>query len=95
MHHSSVRDQECNLKHPSSVDLISTNKTNKLPSFIDRCICLQCAFPFVLSGSTPHDLKAKNCKKPPHRKFQYWVLVLETQVLVLNNSSSSFSFFIF
>jgi hypothetical protein len=33
------RDQEHNLKHPDSVDLISTkqNKTNKLPSFIDRC----------------------------------------------------------
>jgi len=32
------RDQECDLKHPGSVDLISTqqNKTNKLPSFIDR-----------------------------------------------------------
>jgi len=30
------RDQECNLKHPGLVDLISTNKTNKLPSFIDR-----------------------------------------------------------
>jgi hypothetical protein len=31
------RDQECNLKHPSSVDLISTNKTkqNKLPCFIE------------------------------------------------------------
>jgi len=46
MHPSSSRafqrDQERNLKHPSSVDLISTkqNKTkqNKLPSFIDRCI---------------------------------------------------------
>ncbi len=41
MHPSSSRafqrDQECNLKHPSSVDLISTNKTNKLPSFIDKC----------------------------------------------------------
>jgi hypothetical protein len=48
-----------------------------------------------LPSSTPHDLKAKKCKKPPHRKFQYWVLVLETQVLVLKNSGSSFLFFIF
>jgi hypothetical protein len=33
------RDQERDLKHPDSVDLIGTkqNKTNKLPSFIDRC----------------------------------------------------------
>jgi hypothetical protein len=31
------RDQEHDLKHPSLVDLISTNKTktNKLPSFMD------------------------------------------------------------
>jgi hypothetical protein len=43
MHPSSLRafqrDQELDLKHPSLVDLISTNKTkqtNKLPSFIDR-----------------------------------------------------------
>jgi hypothetical protein len=37
MHPSSSRafqrDQECDLKHPGSVDLTSTNK---LPSFIDR-----------------------------------------------------------
>ncbi len=32
------RDQECNLKHPSSMDIISTNKTNKLPSCIDRLV---------------------------------------------------------
>ncbi len=32
------RDQECNLKHPCSVDLISSNKTNKLPPFIDRLV---------------------------------------------------------
>jgi hypothetical protein len=32
------RDQERDLKHPGSVDLISTNKINKLPSFIDRYI---------------------------------------------------------
>jgi hypothetical protein len=35
------RNEECDLKHPSSVDVISTNKTkqtNKLPSFIDRCV---------------------------------------------------------
>jgi hypothetical protein len=42
MHPSSSRafqrDQERDLKHPGSVDLISTNKTNKLPSFIDRCV---------------------------------------------------------
>ncbi len=44
MHPSSWRafriDQECDLKHPSSVDLIryKTKQTNKLPSFIDRCI---------------------------------------------------------
>jgi len=33
------RDQEHDLKHPGSVDLISTkqNKTNKLSCFIDRC----------------------------------------------------------
>jgi len=43
MHPSSSRafqrDQERDLKHPGSVDLISTNKTkqNKQPSFIDRC----------------------------------------------------------
>ncbi len=42
MHPSSSRafqrDQECDLKHPGSMDLISTkqNKTNKLPCFIDR-----------------------------------------------------------
>jgi len=30
------RDQERDLKDPGLVDLISTNKTNKLPSFIDR-----------------------------------------------------------
>jgi hypothetical protein len=30
-------NQEHNLKHPGSMDLISTNKTNKLPSFIDKC----------------------------------------------------------
>jgi hypothetical protein len=30
------RNQEHDLKHPGSVDLISRNKTNKLPSFIDR-----------------------------------------------------------
>jgi hypothetical protein len=42
MHPSSLRafqrDQECNLKHPGSVDLITTkkNKTNNRPSFIDR-----------------------------------------------------------
>jgi hypothetical protein len=30
------REREFNLKHPGSVDLISTNKTNKLPSFRDR-----------------------------------------------------------
>jgi hypothetical protein len=40
MHPSSVtafkRDQEHNLKHPGSVHLISTNKTKKLPCFIDR-----------------------------------------------------------
>jgi hypothetical protein len=32
------RDQECDLKHPGLVDLISTSKTkqNKLPSFIYR-----------------------------------------------------------
>jgi len=33
------RDQECELKHPGSMDLISTNKTkrnNTLPCFIDR-----------------------------------------------------------
>ncbi len=30
------RDQEHNLKHPGSVDLISTNKTNKLLTFIDK-----------------------------------------------------------
>ncbi len=30
------RNQECNLKHPSLVDLMSTNKTNKSPCFIDR-----------------------------------------------------------
>ncbi len=30
------RDQEHDLKHPRSVDLIATNKTNKLPCFIDR-----------------------------------------------------------
>jgi hypothetical protein len=42
MHPSSSRafqsDQERNLKHPSSMDLIVLNKTNKLPSFIDRYI---------------------------------------------------------
>ncbi len=32
------RDQERNLKHPGSVDLISTKQTNKLPSFIDRLV---------------------------------------------------------
>jgi len=40
MHPSSSRaferDQEHDLKHPDSVDLICTNKTNKQPSFIDR-----------------------------------------------------------
>jgi hypothetical protein len=40
MHPSSSRafqrDQVHDVKHPGSVDLISTNKTNKLPSFIDR-----------------------------------------------------------
>jgi hypothetical protein len=42
MHPSSSRafqrDQECDLKRPGSVDLMSTNKTkqNKRPSFIDR-----------------------------------------------------------
>jgi hypothetical protein len=45
MHPSSSRafqrDQECDLKRPGSVDLISTNKTkqnktNKLPCFIDK-----------------------------------------------------------
>jgi hypothetical protein len=30
------RDEEHYLKHPGSVDLMGTNKTNKLPSFIDR-----------------------------------------------------------
>jgi len=39
MHPSSLRafqrDQQRNLKHPGSVDLITT-KQNKLPSFIDR-----------------------------------------------------------
>jgi hypothetical protein len=30
------RDQECVLKHPNLVCLISTNKTNKQPSFIDK-----------------------------------------------------------
>ncbi len=30
------RRRMCDLKHPSSVDLITTNKTNKLPSFIDK-----------------------------------------------------------
>jgi hypothetical protein len=30
------KDQERDLKHPGSVDLINTNKTNKQPSFIDR-----------------------------------------------------------
>jgi hypothetical protein len=29
-------DEEPNLKHPGSVDLVGRNKTNKLPSFIDR-----------------------------------------------------------
>jgi hypothetical protein len=33
------KDQEHVLKHPGSVDLISTNKTiNILPSFIDRLV---------------------------------------------------------
>jgi len=32
------RDQECDLKHPCWVDLISSNKTNKLPFFIDRLV---------------------------------------------------------
>jgi hypothetical protein len=38
------RDQECDLKHPGSVNLIRINKTNKLPSFIDRCyvVSLDC-----------------------------------------------------
>jgi hypothetical protein len=36
-HRELSNDQKRYLKHPSSVDLISTNKTNKLPSFIDRC----------------------------------------------------------
>jgi hypothetical protein len=40
MHPSSSRafqrDQERDLKHPGSVDLIGTNKTNKLAFFIDR-----------------------------------------------------------
>jgi hypothetical protein len=41
MHPSSKvfkREQECDLKHPSLVDLISMkqNKTNKQPYFIDR-----------------------------------------------------------
>jgi hypothetical protein len=33
------RDQESDLKHPSLVDLIGTNKTNKQPSFINRFPC--------------------------------------------------------
>ncbi len=43
MHPSSTRafrrDQENNMKHPGSVDLISTKqyKTNNQPCFIDRC----------------------------------------------------------
>jgi len=34
------RDQECDLKHPSSMHLISTNKTKQinLPCFIDRLV---------------------------------------------------------
>jgi hypothetical protein len=42
MHPSALRafqrDQEHDLKHPGSVDLIGTkqNKTNKLPCFMDR-----------------------------------------------------------
>jgi hypothetical protein len=48
MHPSSLRafqrDKECNLKHHGSVDLISTNKTNKQASFIDRC------FPNIVLG---------------------------------------------
>jgi hypothetical protein len=42
MHPSSLRafqrDQEHHLKHPGLVDLISTNKTNKQPSFTDRLV---------------------------------------------------------
>jgi hypothetical protein len=40
MHPSSSRafqrDPEHDLRYPDLVDLISTNKTNKQPSFIDR-----------------------------------------------------------
>jgi hypothetical protein len=40
MHPSSSRafqrDQEHDLKHPSLVHLMGTNKTNKVPCFIDR-----------------------------------------------------------
>jgi hypothetical protein len=32
------RDQECDLTHPCLVDLISSNKTNKQPSFIDTLV---------------------------------------------------------
>jgi len=48
MHPSSrafQRDQECDRKHPASVDLISINKTNKQPSFIDRLIMHICMKP--------------------------------------------------
>ncbi len=60
MHPSSSRafqrDQECDLKHPGSVDLISTkqNQTNKPPSFIDRCLVKfqiesMCEMPLVVN----------------------------------------------
>jgi len=42
MHPSSSRafqrDQGHDVEHPDLVDLINTNKTNKLPSFIDRLL---------------------------------------------------------
>ncbi len=54
MHPSYLRafqkDQEHDLRHPGLVDLISTNKTNKLPSFIDKWHASQVQF-FLFSMS--------------------------------------------
>jgi len=54
------RDKESDLKHPSLVDLIRTNKTNKLPCFVDRlwlallhcfsiCFHFECGHSFACS----------------------------------------------
>jgi hypothetical protein len=45
----SKETKECDLKHPRSVDLISTNKTNKQPSFIDRLV-----WHVALAQALPH-----------------------------------------